>query len=656
MREGFTEYIEVEIETAVYVQSITVGENRGSWSVVKIKAWDSSTSRWQTLYGGDADPVAWQLYKDTSQYNHFEPSLCQTTFAASAIRIEMDTYKTADWNEFDYVKVVGSTTLKTGVLMADVTTQTARVMYVPDINFCGVDSFTFVGCDCAYDSGRVSQGETVTVSVLPVNDLPVAQSSAVAADCASGVPDEIVLIASDVDAIADANTSIEFSITSLPGNAALYDAGSGATITPTSLPAAVSGATLLLLADYYELADPPSGFVFMFTATDELGAVSTEASIVVTCSETECSAGEYYDMTYRACAECPSGTFASDIGIRSSCEACAAGKFAPSEGSMSCGSCAFGQVALVEGSTACVVCPAGATCDDASSLAVNPGMWRGSFDPFKIYECPFGTRACLGGTTIASFCELGYGGVLCGVCQEGFVHTIDRCSPCDALNAPATLIILVAVAGVIVLSLWYLTRFNKRFAAALESISVSVPFKIYFAACQVQYQRMCVFAYVSGISVCACVFSYQILGAYTALLSDVLVHPLKAFLSNLTFFSDLADFFGGFGVSCAHHEMRTFRARLLISTVLPIVLSLCIAASFVVQALSHPDRARAALRRTHTTAVLLVLYVTLPSTSTLIFKTFVRDSRPLGTNGEQYLMADYAGRSSQHNSTHCLFS
>ena len=132
MSEGYTEYIEVEIETAVYVQSITIGENRGMWAVVKIKAWDSSTSRWQTLYEGDADPDEWQIAKDTNRYNHFEPSICQTTFTTSVIRIEMDTYTIVDWNELDYVKVVGATTLKTGVLTTDATTQTARVMYVPD--------------------------------------------------------------------------------------------------------------------------------------------------------------------------------------------------------------------------------------------------------------------------------------------------------------------------------------------------------------------------------------------------------------------------------------------------------------------------------------------------------------------------------------------
>ena len=73
------------------------------------------------------------------------------------------------------------------------------------------------------------------------------------------------------------------------------------------------------------------------------------------------------------------------------------------------------------------------------------------------------------------------------------------------------------------------------------------------------------------------------------------------------------------------------------------VLSLFVAAVYVCRVfLSHPDRVQA-LRRTHAWFVLLLLYVTLPSTSTIIFKAFIRDSRPLGTNGEQYLIADYSG-------------
>ena len=125
----------------------------------------------------------------------------------------------------------------------------------------------------------------------------------------------------------------------------------------------------------------------------------------------------------------------------------------------------------------------------------------------------------------------------------------------------------------------------------------------------------------------------------------MLFDPLKGFLANLTLVTDLTDFWEGFRISCAHYELRSHKARLLISTGTPIVLLLCIAVVLMLRLLmSRPDRARP-LRRAHTTFALLVLYVALPSTSTMIFKTFVRDSRPLGTNGEKYLIADYAGTS-----------
>ena len=97
VNDGYTEYIEVEIETAVFVQSIEIGENRGMWSIVKIKAWDSDTSHWQPLWSGEADVGQWEWYKNSKQYNKFMPAICQTSFASSIIRIEMDTFSVNDW-------------------------------------------------------------------------------------------------------------------------------------------------------------------------------------------------------------------------------------------------------------------------------------------------------------------------------------------------------------------------------------------------------------------------------------------------------------------------------------------------------------------------------------------------------------------------------
>ena len=224
-----------------------------------------------------------------------------------------------------------------------------------------------------------------------------------------------------MDAITEANTSIAFNVVSLPTNAALYDSTSGELITPESLPAAVSGARVSLLADYDGLTDAPSGFKFTFIAIDEIGAVSAEASVAVTCSATECPAGKYFDMQDEKCAECPAGTFASDVGIRSSCEDCAMGTSAGA-GSESCASCDTYYVALGRGSSSCAEIPPGTRWINASSYRVNPGMWRPKGARMDVvddvYKCPI-AEACSGGS--------GYGAVLCA---EGFIGPL--CSHCDS--------------------------------------------------------------------------------------------------------------------------------------------------------------------------------------------------------------------------------
>ena len=107
---------------------------------------------------------------------------------------------------------------------------------------------------------------------------------------------------------------------------------------------------------------------------------------------------------------------------------------------------------------------------------------------------------------------------------------------------------------------------------------------------------------------------------------------------------DIPEMVGGLGLSCANPALSSFKAQLMMATLAPVVLSLCLTASFVVRiVLFKHDRAQTS--RTHSFAVLALLYLTLPSTSITIFKAFLCDSRPLGENGEGYLIADYAGDS-----------
>ena len=125
------------------------------------------------------------------------------------------------------------------------------------------------------------------------------------------------------------------------------------------------------------------------------------------------------------------------------------------------------------------------------------------------------------------------------------------------------------------------------------------------------------------------------------LLKDILVNPLKSFLQTLSVAINIPEVVGGLGLSCASQELGSFKTQMMVATLTPIILSLCIMASFVVRVvvLKH-DRTLAS--RSHGFAVLLLFYLTLPSTSITIFQAFLCDSRPLGENGEGYLVADYA--------------
>ena len=147
----------------------------------------------------------------------------------------------------------------------------------------------------------------------------------------------------------------------------------------------------------------------------------------------------------------------------------------------------------------------------------------------------------------------------------------------------------------------------------------------------------------------------QILGAYAVLLKDIIANPIKAFLQTLSVAIDVSEIVGGLGLSCANQELGRFKTQIMLATLAPIVLSICIAASFFarVVVLKH-DRTHTS--RTHGFAVLLLLYLTLPSTSITISKSFLCDSRDLnGESGEGYLIADYSGAPIMRRQLHaCL--
>lgn len=85
-----------------------------------------------------------------------------------------------------------------------------NLVYTPNANFNGADSFSFTTNDGALDSGPA----TVSITVDPVNDAPLADAQAVATD--QGVPLPITLTGSDLD-----GDTLTFSVQTAPTNGVL---------------------------------------------------------------------------------------------------------------------------------------------------------------------------------------------------------------------------------------------------------------------------------------------------------------------------------------------------------------------------------------------------------------------------------------------------
>ena len=204
-----------------------------------------------------------------------------------------------------------------------------------------------------------------------------------------------------------------------------------------------------------------------FIMSSPVGAAEGIEWEMVMIQKVQCLPGYFEDIANAMCSRCvtPSTSKAGSL----TCDQCIEGFYWDSE------------------ITACETCPHGANCPGGDSgLILERGFCSSGSASNDVWPCPLGFAACPGDrSTSENQCASGYSGVLCAVCQPGYVQTGDYCADCSALDTPIVTIIFVVTTTVVLLVTWRLARINKRVAAATEALSFSVPLKIYFATCQI---------------------------------------------------------------------------------------------------------------------------------------------------------------------------
>jgi hypothetical protein len=223
---GGIEYLTVAFATEVYAEGAVITETYGNGFVFQVDVIDVVGTPHTVWSGSDTSGVGAPV--------DFAVSWPRTTFLVSGARIWVDTdtdLSTAE--EVDAIRLLGSADTP-GV---DYVTAT----YTPAADYSGSDSFQYI----VDDNNAASAVATVTVTVSPANDAPIA--SVVQSTTDEDVALDIVLTGSDPEADAltvllwDGAASTTGSITT----------ASGGTVTIAATTDDLATATYTPLADYF---------------------------------------------------------------------------------------------------------------------------------------------------------------------------------------------------------------------------------------------------------------------------------------------------------------------------------------------------------------------------------------------------------------------
>ncbi|CAM9117457.1 unnamed protein product [Sphacelaria rigidula] len=253
-------------------------------------------------------------------------------------------------------------------------------------------------------------------------------------------------------------------------------------------------------------------------------------------------------------------------------------------------------------------------------LSIERGYWRATKNSTVVRQC-YNTDACLGGITgSANFCQDGYEGPYCSICQENFATGPGyTCHSCSERTGGVILVIVLGVLafGALVGFVLYMVSAGsggggRRIMARAAQVIPLQSIKIIIVAWQILTQ----FSEVANVT-------YP--DVYQEFLNglDVLNFDLRWILSTGCIFD--VDF----------HE------RLLISTIAPIVGLAILGGTYLVGGRNRDRWSDATLgrfRRKHLTMVIILTFLVYSSVSSILFQMFSCETLD---DRKNYLRADY---------------
>jgi len=180
---GGSEFLELELEEAVYISSVDIFEvfNPGAVSSIKIASTykdsnstcyrDDSTGQniceeltsWTTLWSQEESVV--ETLSAGLKARIFGPDICPGKFASRYVRIELNTTWIPGWHVLDSVRVTGTSILSPGLITAS----NGTVLIRPIAGIFASDNLEFTASDCQLtsSSGLVKIEQDVPVSSVP---------------------------------------------------------------------------------------------------------------------------------------------------------------------------------------------------------------------------------------------------------------------------------------------------------------------------------------------------------------------------------------------------------------------------------------------------------------------------------------------------------